>query len=102
MPFSFYYINLIYCNLQNIVATGAGFIDGLGLGNNTKAAVIRLGMMEMVKFCKMYSEGRQTFLYHAYIYIYRHLSKVILAVLKPKNVPHAVMSLVHDNSGQDV
>lgn len=34
---------------QNVVACAAGFSDGLGMGDNTKAAVIRLGLMEMTK-----------------------------------------------------
>jgi len=43
--------------LKNIVSAGAGICNGLGFGSNTKAAVIRIGMMEMVKFACMFYKG---------------------------------------------
>lgn len=46
--------------LKNIVACAAGFADGKKWGDNTKSAIIRIGLMEMIRFCRMYFGGEDT------------------------------------------
>jgi len=50
--------------LKNIVACAAGFVQGLKLGDNTKSAVIRIGLMEMMKYAKEFGDNAklETFL----------------------------------------
>ena len=43
--------------LKNIVALGVGFAEGCGHGANARAAIIRLGILEMAKFAVAYLEA---------------------------------------------
>jgi len=42
--------------LKNIVAVGAGMGDGLGIGPNSKASILRQGLSEMRQFCKVWRD----------------------------------------------
>ncbi len=43
--------------LKNVVALAAGVVDGLKMGDNTKAAIMRIGLDEMRRFAKMNFQG---------------------------------------------
>ncbi|RMZ80483.1 hypothetical protein DV737_g3012, partial [Chaetothyriales sp. CBS 132003] len=40
--------------LKNVVAVAAGWVDGLGWGDNAKAAIMRIGLLEMISFGKRF------------------------------------------------
>uniref|UniRef100_A0A140JW77 Glycerol-3-phosphate dehydrogenase [NAD(+)] n=1 Tax=Wickerhamiella versatilis TaxID=27304 RepID=A0A140JW77_WICVE len=44
--------------LKNVVALGAGLVEGAGWGDNAKAAVMRRGLLEMIKFGNVFFPGK--------------------------------------------
>lgn len=46
--------------LKNVVALAVGFVEGLGWGDNAKAAIMRVGLVEMMKFGKTFFPETQS------------------------------------------
>lgn len=47
--------------IKNVLAIGAGIVDGLGFGYNTRAALITRGLYEMIKIGRLYGAQAITF-----------------------------------------
>ena len=47
----------LWRGFENIVALAVGFVEGLGWGDNAKAAIMRVGLLETIKFSETFSHN---------------------------------------------
>lgn len=47
----------VFGGLKNVMALGSGFCDSMDMGSNAKAALMRIGMIEMQRFANLYFDG---------------------------------------------
>jgi glycerol-3-phosphate dehydrogenase (NAD+) len=66
-PYCFFVFTVVGVELcgaiKNIIAFAAGLVDGLKLGENTKAAIIRIGLIEMRNYIRFLYPGMITIFY---------------------------------------
>jgi len=48
-------------SLKNVLALAAGVLDGMGMGDNTKAALMTRGIVEMARLGHALAGGRKRF-----------------------------------------
>jgi glycerol-3-phosphate dehydrogenase (NAD+) len=46
--------------LKNVTAMAAGFVEGLGWGDNARAAIMRIGLFETIKFADLFFNTSET------------------------------------------
>lgn len=85
--------------LKNVVAIGAGLVEGAGWGDNAKAAIMRHGIVEMVKFGKKFYP---TFKPETICYESAGVADLITTCFSGRNVKVAREAIIQGKKIEDI